>query len=99
MIYSYLQKKEITDYNNRIAAHFWFHFLYSRLPKPGDVPKVQGTTGDFSVSGSQLDENKTEVNRAKVSITFWRRFGTLQFAIQTGPAELCPAELASESDR
>jgi len=67
MIYSYLQKKEITDYNNRIAAHFWFHFLYSRLPKPGDVPKVQGTRGDFSVSGSQLNENKPEVNRAKVS--------------------------------
>jgi hypothetical protein len=27
MICSYLQKKEITDYDNRIAAHFWFHFL------------------------------------------------------------------------
>jgi hypothetical protein len=62
MIYSYLQKKEITDYNNRIAAHFWFHFLYSRLPNPGDVPTVQDGSGDSDISASQLIENKPEVN-------------------------------------
>ena len=60
MICSYLQKKEITNNDNRIAAHL-VHFLNSRLPKPGDEPKVQDARLDLVTSRSQLTENKTEV--------------------------------------
>jgi hypothetical protein len=60
MICSYLQKEEISDYDNRIAAHFWFSLSVLPSPKPGDEPTVHGAMGDFRTFRSQLTENNPE---------------------------------------
>ena len=63
MICRYLQKKKSTDDDDRISAHIWSRFLYTRLPKPGDEPKVQAARCDFGAFQSQVIENKRKINR------------------------------------
>jgi hypothetical protein len=40
-----------------------FRFLHSRLPQPGDEPKVQAETGDPVTLKMEVIENKSEKNR------------------------------------
>jgi hypothetical protein len=40
-----------------------FRFLHSRLPQPGDEPKVQGETRDPVTSKMEVTENKGKKNR------------------------------------
>jgi hypothetical protein len=39
-----------------------FRFLHSRLPQPGDEPKVQAETGDPVTLKTEVFENKREKN-------------------------------------
>ena len=47
------------------SSNILFSLSASRLPKPGDEPKVQGARGDFGRRSLQAIENKQRKNRER----------------------------------